>query len=165
MQKIILRITQENISLADDSQFECFIFSEDLPSHFKNEFALKAKQAQKLVLGLSLSDCLAYKLDGVLLDLSKSDRIGFEYKKLTKDFKGKIIGIICRNRRHEAMLASECEPDFLVFRAWQDGIEKIKELTSWYAEMFLIQSALLPMEDIDYKSFKTDFVILDDTKI
>ncbi len=161
MQKIILHITKEDFAPITDSRFECFILSEDLSSHFKNEFTLKAKQLNKLVLGLSISDVLAYNLDGIVLDLSKSEHIAADYKKQTKDLKNKIVGIICRNRRHEAMLASECEPDFLVFRAWRDGIEKVKELTSWYNEMFLIQSALLPMEEIDYSSFKTDFVVLD----
>lgn len=98
----------------------------------------------------------------LLLDLNKSEHVACDYLEQTKDLKGKIVGVVTRNRRHEAMLVSECEPGFVIFRAWQDGIEKIKELTSWYNEMFLIQSALLPMEDIDYASFETDFVILDD---
>ncbi|MBR6409617.1 MAG: hypothetical protein IKS23_05225 [Alphaproteobacteria bacterium] len=161
MQKIILKISHEDLSPIDDKKFECFILDEGLSSHFKNEFALKAKAKEKLVLALSLSDCLAYKLDGIILDLSKSQHIAADYKKLTKDLKNKFIGAICRNRRHEAMLVSECEPDFIIFKAWKDGSDKIKELTSWYNEMFLIQSALYPQENIDYPSFETDFVILD----
>ena len=42
--------------------------------------------------------------------------------------------------------------------------EKVQELTSWFAEMFLLQSALLPVEDVDFSSFDTDFVVLDDIK-
>ena len=88
-----------------------------------------------------------------------------DFEQETATLKNKFSGIICRNRRHEAMLASECEPDFLVFRAWADGQEKVRELTAWYSEMFLIQSALLPMEEnLDFETFQTDFVILDDTK-
>ena len=100
-----------------------------------------------------------------MLDLSKSEHIARDYQDLTKNLKRKIVGVVTRNRRHEAMLVSECEPDFVIFKAWQDGIEKIRELTSWYNEMFLIQSALLPQEDVDYASFETDFVILDDTAV
>jgi len=162
MQKIILKITTENFTFLDNQNLQCFIFSEDLNSHFKQEFRNMAKQRNKLVLGLSLSDCLAYGLDGMIVDLSKSEHITKDYRQLTKDLKGKIVGAICRNRRHEAMIVSECEPDFVVFRAWKDGQEKIKELSSWYNEMFLIQAALLPMENVDYQSFETDFVILDD---
>ena len=162
MQKIILKITQEDSSLITDLPYQCFILAENLSSHFKNEVSLKAKELKKLVLGLSVSDCLAYNLDGILLDLSKSENIPADYKKQTKDLKNKFIGIICRNRRHEAMIASECEPDFIVFKAWCDGIEKIKDLSSWYNEMFLIQCAVMPMENLDYASFKTDFAVLSD---
>lgn len=165
MQKIILKITSEHFEPVNDDRFQCFILDDPLSSHFKQEFAVLAKKKNKIVLGFSLSDCLAYSLDGLIIDLSKSEKIAQDYKRQTKDLKNKFIGVICRNRRHEAMLVSECEPDFLIFKAWNDGIEKIKELTSWYAEMFLIQSALLPMENIDYKSFETDFVILDDVNL
>ncbi len=164
MQKIILKISHEDLSLIDDQKLECFILDENLSSHFKNEFTLKAKAKNKLVLGLSLSDVLAYNLDGIVLDLSKSKNIKTDFKTQTKDLKNKFTGIICRNRRHEAMIASECEPDFIIFKAWQDGSDKIKELTSWYNEMFLIQSALYPQENIDYQSFQTDFVILESLK-
>lgn len=162
MQKIILKLTEEKIEILNDLRFECFVLSEKLSSGFKKEFAEAARKKNKLTLSEEVSDCLAYDFDGVLLDFSKSEHIGADYQKYAKDLKGKIIGAVTRNRRHEAMLVSECEPDFVVFRAWQDGAEKVKELTSWYNEMFLIQSALLPMEDVDYKSFETDFVILKD---
>jgi len=163
MQKIILKIETENLKLINDSSLECFILSENLNSHFKQEFAQSAKQKNKIVLGISLSDVLAYNLDGIILDLSKSEHIKKDYARQIKELKNKFIGIICRPRRHEAMITSECEPDFLIIKAWKDGAEKIRELTSWYNEMFLIQSALYPQEDIDYSSFKTDFVILPDT--
>lgn len=162
MQKIILKLTRENLNVLDDERFECFVLAQGLGTNFKKEFASKAAKKGKLTLGESLADCNTFCLDGVVIDLSKSEHIAHDYKELTKDLKRKIVGTITRNRRHEAMLVSECEPDFVVFRAWQDGAEKVKELTSWYNEMFLIQSALLPQEDVDYAAFETDFVILDD---
>ena len=165
MQKFIVIITKENLNLLENPKLECFILSENLSSHFKNTFASKAKNLGKLVLGLSTSDCLAYHLDGIIIDLSHSEHIAADYKAATKDIKGKFIGAITRNRRHESMLVSECEPDFIIFKAWQDGVNKTKELTDWYDEMFLIQSALLLMEDIDFRNFKTDFVILEDVHL
>ncbi len=165
MQKFIVQITQENISLIDLDELECFILSENLSSHFKVHFQNLAKSKNKLVLGFSLSDVLAYHLDGLIMDLSKSDNIKKDFLTISAHLKNKLTGIICRNRRHEAMICSECEPDFLIFKAWQDGRHKIEELTSWYAEMFLIQSALMPMESLDYQSFKTDFVILKDVDL
>ena len=164
MQKFIIHIEEENLMLPEDENFECFLLSSDLPAPFKADFALKAQKNGKIVLGFSADDCLAFGLDGVLLDLSSSQNIKQDYQAATKNLKNKIVGAICRNRRHEAMLVSECEPDFVAFRAWADGAEKVKELTAWYAEMFLIQAALLPVDEVDYCTFSTDFVILSDRK-
>ncbi|MBO4285095.1 MAG: hypothetical protein J5895_02555 [Alphaproteobacteria bacterium] len=164
MQKFIIQIEEENFVWPEDKNLECFLLSNDLSASFKADFALKAKKNGKIVLGFSADDCLSYQLDGVLLDLSKSENIKKDYQSGAENLKNKIVGAICRNRRHEAMLVSECEPDFVVFKAWADGAEKVKELTAWYAEMFLIQSALLPVDEVDYSAFKTDFVILSDRK-
>ena len=164
MQKFILHITEPNFELLNQDDLECFILKSDLPDSFKTEFAKKAKEKQKLVLGFDAKTVMDFNLDGVLVDLSKSEDIATDYKLLTQGLKRKFIGAICRNRRHEAMLVGECEPDFVVFRAWVDGREKVQELTSWFNEMFLLQSALLPLEDVDFSLFATDFVILDDTK-
>ncbi len=159
MQKFVCLVEKENLNLINQENIECFVLCENLSSHFKNEFATNAKTAGKLVLGLSVSDCLAYNLDGVIIDLSHSEHIARDFRTQTKDLKNKIIGVITRSRRHEAMLVSECEPDFVIFRAFEDGKEKIKELTAWYFEMFLIQSAIWPVDTKDYTAFKTDFVI------
>ena len=136
MQKFIIHITEKSFELLKNEQLECFIINSDLPDSFKAEFAKIAKENQKLVLSYEPETTIKFNLDGVVLD-----------------------------RRHEAMLVGECEPDFVVFRAWTDGQEKVRELTTWFDEMFLLQSALLPVEDVDYGTFKTDFVILEDTKI
>lgn len=165
MQKFIINITDENLSLLDDSNAECFILNSNLSRNFIKQFAQKAKEKDKLVLTEQEELCSENNLDGVILDLSKSENIEADYKNLTRNLKNKIIGAICRNRRHEAMLLSECEPDFIIFKAWKDGAEKVIELTQWYNEFFLIQSALLPVDkDIDIANFKTDFVIFDDTE-
>lgn len=160
MQKFIIYVCDKNFDLKFLEKFECFLLAPNLDSHFISEFIRSAQKKNKLILTSSVVDCLAYFADGVLLDLSKSENIKADFKKQTKDLKSKIIGLITRNRRHEAMLVSECEPDFVVFRAWNEGQEKVQELTDWYNEMFLIQSALFPVEDVSYEKFKTDFVII-----
>jgi hypothetical protein len=164
MQKFIINISQQNFDLLEDQNLECFILSSNLADSFKAEFAKKAKEKQKLVLSFDVQTVTNLDLDGVVIDLSKSENITSDYKTLTQGLKKKFIGAICRNRRHEAMLVGECEPDFVIFRAWNDGKEKVQELTSWFNEMFLLQSALLPVEDVEFKDFETDFVILDDIK-
>ena len=164
MQKFIIHITEPNYEILQDRDLECFILNQNLDDSFVENFAKKAKEKQKLVLSYNTQTTIKYNLDGAIIDLSKSECISSDYKTATHGLKNKFVGVICRNRRHEAMLVGECEPDFLVFRAWSDGKEKVQELTSWFSQMFLLQSALLPVEDIDFSSFATDFVILDDTK-
>ena len=164
MQKFIINITKQNFELLKNPDLECFILSQCLDDSFKSEFSKKAKEHQKLVLSCDAKTTVDFNLDGVIIDLSKSENIQTDYKALTKGLKNKFVGAICRNRRHEAMLVGECEPDFVIFKAWIDGKEKVQELTSWFNEMFLLQSALLPVEDVDFSNFATDFVILDDTK-
>ncbi len=165
MQKFIIRINEEDFSLPEQSAAECYILTDSLDAGFITEFAKKAKTQQFITLAETSETCLKFGLDGVLLDLAKSENVAADFTKQTDGLKGKFVGVICRNRRHEAMLASECEPDFVAFRAWCDGAEKIRALTDWYNEFFLIQSAIIPQDDsLDFTSFRTDFVILDDRK-
>ena len=161
MQNFIIKITKPDDSLLNDNKLQCFILSSALDDKFIGSFADKAKSLDKLVLTDDVDTCLKYNLDGVVLDLSKSENIAVEYKQKTSGLKKKFIGVICRNRRHEAMIVSECEPDFVIFKAWKDGWEKVKDLTDWYVEFFLIQSAIMAAEDgVDTSLFKTDFVIV-----
>lgn len=163
MQNFIVKITKPDDSLLDDNTLQCFILSSALDDKFINFFADKAKNLDKLVLTDNVESCLKHNLDGVVIDLSKSENIAVDYKQQTARLKKKFIGVICRNRRHEAMLISECEPDFVIFKAWKDGIEKVKDLTDWYVEFFLIQSAVMAAEDgVDTSLFKTDFIIIND---
>ena len=165
MQKFIINITQQNFDCLEDTVLECFILSKNLPAFFVSAFADKAKAAGKLVLTDDAEFCCLNRLDGVVADFSKSENIAADFETLKQNLAGKFIGLICRNRRHEAMLVSECEPDFVIFKAFRDGAENIKALTAWYNEMFLLQSALLLCEDgVDFENFATDFVIMDDIK-
>ena len=165
MQKFIIKISEPDDSLLNNPECECFILSSALPQEFMLKFANAAKAKDKIVLTESSELCAYLNADGVLLDLSKSEDIAADYQTQTTGLKHKFIGVISRNRRHEAMIVSECEPDFIAFRAWQDGADKVKELTDWYEEFFLIQAALIPVDDnLDFSAFNTDYVILDDTK-
>jgi|GEM_PF-250825 len=183
MQKFIVKITSENISLIDDSRVECFLLDSAADTAFNRRFAEAARKAGKLL--LSCGDkapelCRELGLDGVVVDLSKNEKPKAEFQFL-RNFLGKdaVIGAVTRNRRpeanrrfpgafpptrrHEAMVISEFEPDFLVFQAWNDGIEQVRELVSWYNGLFLIQSAILCRdENLDYAGFDCDIVILSD---
>ena len=163
MQKFIVNITNEDIALIADNRLECFVadtsLGEDIVSMLHQEviknnkiFLIKGEEA--------CSICNKYDCDGVLVDLSASEHCAKDVNFARKQVGNKILGVISRNRRHEAMLISECEPDFVVFKAWEQGIEKVKELVSWYNEMFLIQSSVILEEQVnDIKSFDCDIII------
>ena len=168
MQNLIIRITQENTKLASDNKIGCFILADNLSAEFMAKFTEEAHKHDKLVLTSGNNAVEAYqncKTDGLIIDASKEEKPQKSVKQIQAQAKKAILGVISRNRRHEAMLISECEPDFIIFRFWQDGFAENLELLEWYNELFLIQNAVLPMQEIDLNSVHSDFVILDDTKI
>lgn len=166
MQKLIIRITQENTNLIADSNLQCFILPDSLPQSFIADFCTKAKTAEKLVLlsGEKAADLYLQKLgDGLIIDTSKDENPAKHIKEIKAKCKKSLLGVICRNRRHEAMLVSECEPDFIIFRFWIDGFAANAELLKWYGEFFLIQSAVQPEDEVDVSNLPADFLILSDT--
>lgn len=165
MQKLIIRITQENTKLIADSNLQCFILPDSLPQSFIADFCAKAKTAEKLVLlsGEKAADLYLQKLgDGLIIDTSKDENPAKHIKEIKAKCKKSLLGVICRNRRHEAMLVSECEPDFIIFRFWKDGFAANAELLKWYSEFFLIQSAIQPEDEVDTSNLSADFLILSD---
>lgn len=166
MQNLIIKITQENTDLIADSKLQCFILPDSLPQSFIADFCAKAEADEKLVLisGENAADLYLQKLgDGLIIDTSKDENPAEKIKEIKAKCKKALLGAICRNRRHEAMLVSECEPDFIIFRFWKDGFAANAELLKWYGEFFLIQSAVMPEDEADVSNLPADFVILSDT--
>ena len=169
MQNFIIRITQENFKLLNDERFSCFLLPENVQDNFAAEFVEKAHELGKLVL-LEGKNALPlytqYQADGIIIDASRDDRPQKFVKEVQKKAPKAVLGVISRNRRHEAMLISECEPDFVAFKVWKDGLEKSKELLAWYSEFFLIQCAVqIEDDEVDYADLAADLVILDDVKV
>ena len=167
MQNFIIKITQENAQLIAKDEIGCFILPTNLSPQFAVEFIKQAHFRNKLVLctGENAVDFYTqYNTDGLILNTVAEDNPQKIIKQVQKRAPKAILGVITRNRRHEAMLVSECEPDFLIFRFWKDGFAANKELLDWYAELFLIQNAAQIEEDIDFSSLNADFIIIDDTK-
>ena len=167
MQNFIIRITQENTKLLKNPDIGCFILPTSCSAEFATNFVEEAQKAGKLVLceGENVVDFYKkFNTDGLILNTVKENNP----KKLIKQVQSlapkAILGIVTRNRRHEAMLVSECEPDFVIFKFWKDGFENNAELLNWYAELFLIQNAAQIEEDIDYSSLNADFIIIDDSQ-
>ena len=163
MQKIIYRIDVENDISLKDLAAECYILNSDLSEDFCRKFVQNASVEEKIVLFYgddAMADCKKFEADGVVVDLGADD-LKEKMTTLRKELgKNKFIGLFTRGRRHESMLVSEVEPDFIIFKVWKDGFEQIKELTDWYADFFLIQSAAWVVDkEAPVNELATDFVI------
>lgn len=167
MQRFIVKITQENAKLLSDHDIGCFIVTSELSKRFLEKFVTAAHEQKKLVLAAGEDAVDLYKqyqTDGLIVNTIKEIKPQKIVKEMQKLAPKAILGVICRNRRHEAMLVSECEPDFVIFKFWEDGYAGNKELLEWYNDLFLLQNAVQIEEDIDFKTLPADFVILDDIK-
>lgn len=167
MQNFIIRITQENTNLLNNEKIGCFILPDTVSAEFAEKFINLAHQKEKLVLVCGNNALQFYKQfnpDGLILNTIEQDNPRKYIEDIRSQAKKAVIGAISRNRRHESMLVSEAEPDFIIFQVWKDGLQNNLELLDWYNEFFLIQNAAWPQEDIDTNTIKSDFVILDDTK-
>jgi hypothetical protein len=162
MHKFIVNLTSEDTALIENAKLECFVV--DTAQNKVKELIEAVRKQDKLVLVVGENACEVcnkYNADGVLIDLSKSEHCAKDVNFARKQIGDKVLGVISRNRRHEAMLISECEPDFVAFKVWNQGIEQVKELVSWYNEMFLIQSAVVLQEKIENtEDFDCDIIIL-----
>ena len=161
MHKFIVNLTNKDLALIDDAKLECFLV--DAQTTDAEEIVKRVHAIRKLVLisgENACEKCNIWQADGVLIDLSKSEHLAKEVNFARKQIGEKALGVISRNRRHESMLISEAEPDFVAFKAWNQGIEQVKELVSWYNEMFLIQSAVILQEEISQAdTFDCDIVV------
>lgn len=167
MQKIIFKIEQENFEFLEDERLECFLLADGLSESFVKAFKEKAEAKEKIVLAEGKDNFLKYKevgLDGLLVDFSKSENIDVDIKKIRQEVGSRtFLGVVSRNRRHEAMIASENEPDFVVFKVWKDGFEQTKEIIDWYAEFFLIQqAAYVQDEEVPFEQISSDILILNE---
>lgn len=162
MPEIIKYINQNNQITNHD--FECYILDTSLDKDYITEFVNKASSLNKIVLFMGNNEieyANFFSASGVVLDFSNKEKFPKDLGAIKKLLpKNSIIGLISRNRRHEAMLTSELEPDFIIFNAWNDGLNKTIELLDWYNDFFIIQSAVfLKEETIDTSQINSDFII------
>lgn len=167
MPKLIIKIEDEKAKLIQDDDVCCYIVSADLDQKYITQIVSCANEQNKLVLieGNNATElCLSLNLDGVIVNISGSEKVETELIDIRKKIGArKVLGVICRNRRHEIMLVGETEPEFVILNVWNDGKEKVKELISWYNELFLIQLALnFNDKELEVSEFDADFVILND---
>ncbi len=163
MQKFIVRVESEEKRFSDKMEGECYALNAALDEEYCREFVEKAAAESRIVLFYgegAVKTAVHLGADGVILDLGVEglkEKIAAVRKELGKSG---VVGLFTRNRRHESMIVSEAEPDFVVFKVWKDGFESVRELTDWYNDFFLIQSAAWIMEDgVPSEELRTDFVI------
>ena len=165
MPNFILNIASQNDDLMlSDPDIQCYLLNSDIELQTLQKLVHQIVDSEKIALlygPKSLYMAVALSADGVLLDLSKSESIKKDMTNARRRLKDGILGIICRNRRHEAMVVSENEPDFVVFKIWSDGGDKTLELAEWYNEFFLLQMGVFPQdENADFTQYPCDIIIL-----
>lgn len=163
MQKFIVRVESEEKRFSDKMDGGCYALNAALDEGYCREFVEKAAAESRIVLFYgegAVKTAVHLGADGVILDLGVEglkEKMAAVRKELGKSG---VVGLFTRNRRHESMIVSEAEPDFVVFKVWKDGFESVRELTDWYNDFFLIQSAAWIMEDgVPTEELRTDFVI------
>lgn len=163
MQKFIVRVESEEKRFSDKMEGECYALNAALDEEYCREFVEKAAAESRIVLFYgegAVKTAVHLGADGVILDLGVEglkEKMAAVRKELGKSG---VVWLFTRNRRHESMIVSEAEPDFVVFKVWKDGFESVRELTDWYNDFFLIQSAAWIMEDgVPSEELRTDFVI------
>ena len=157
MPKFIIKIEEKDTDFINNDDICCYIADEKSD---KKVLAF-AIASDKLVLGANIDFSNTEDLDGVMIRHSVDEKFAKYIKPVQKQFKNKFMGIYCNPSRHEAMIASEAEPDFVAFDVNEENAAEALEVMSWYAELFLIQSAVTYFEKIDKKLLDfADFVIL-----
>lgn len=162
MQEII-KIDTEDKSFLSSLKNQCYILNSNLDDNYCTSFINNANKENKIVLFYgndAIKKAKLFKASGVVVDLGQ-DKLKSQIENLKKELgKDSIIGLISRNRRHEAMITSELEPDFIIFKVWTEGIDKTIELLDWYNDFFIIQScAWLEDKDIDISHINADFIV------
>ena len=99
---------------------------------------------------------------GAVVSLDSSQPIKKQLRPLRESLGAKkVLGAIIDPSRHEAMLASEVEPEFIAFRITTQNQDKARDIIAWYNELFLIQSAAdLSRGVLDVSDLDVDFVII-----
>ena len=159
MPQIILKINTVNDKIYDSENICCYLADASLPENSLQ----KLKNSGKLL--LLFGDKAAEKLkpldaDGVVVWTDSKKPIKAQIRPFREKIGAKkALGVVIAATRHEAMLASEVEPEFVAFRLENRGQEA--DVIKWYNELFLIQSAIDLSGGLqDIKGLDVDFVII-----
>ncbi|MBE6453141.1 MAG: hypothetical protein E7012_06610 [Alphaproteobacteria bacterium] len=155
MPQIILKINDSKDKIYNTENICCYIAQKDISSSQFQEISLTGKPL------LILND-VEPSSDGVFFEVDSSKPIKMQIRPIREKIgTKKILGVAIEPTRHEAMLASETEPEFIAFRITSENLSKAKSVIDWYNDLFLIQSAIdLSAEKVDIKGIDVDFIII-----
>lgn len=156
MPDIILKINTPEDKIYTSDHICCYWFASKAGADQRQQ----AAAAGKLVLvspDIEIADS-----DGVVVSADSSKPLKAQIRPWREKIGSKkALGVIINPTRHEAMLASETEPEFVAFRFGQDNAAAASEVIKWYNELFLIQSAVdLSGGLVDIRGLDVDFVII-----
>ncbi len=158
MPQVILYIEKSADKIIVSDAISCYVVNSDLP-----QSKIKEAQSQdKMVLSFgpkALDVCFKYNLDGIIKEIDPSKPVKPQLKPLREKLKHKTFGVIIPPRRHEAMLASEIEPEFIAFKPFK--AEQDREIIDWYNDLFLIPSVWVAEDEAKQTSIPdVDFVMV-----
>lgn len=161
MPKFIIKISNPGTQISPSDDICCFVLPVSL-----GEAAIAAfNSGDKMVLleGNGAPElCKKLNLDGVLLEVSPEKPVKKQVLP-ARDIIGKkkVLGAVIIPSRHQAMLVSETEPEFVAFRFDETQRDSALDVIQWYNELFLIQSAVdFSTQLQEFAAFDTDFVII-----
>lgn len=155
MPQIILKINSSIDEIYTSDNICSYLVGPEVPL----DKLVEVSATGKPVLMLDATNTMA---DGSVVSIDSSLPIKAQIRPVREKIgTKKILGAIIEPSRHEAMLASEVEPEFVAFRITRDNIIKAYDVINWYNDLFLIQSAAdISSEKVDIKDLTVDFVII-----
>lgn len=155
MPNIILKINAASDKIYRSDNICCYFVAAPLPAAMQNELAASGKM-------ILAAPGVEMPADGLVAEVDSSKPVKVQLRPLREKLgTKKVLGAVINPTRHEAMLASEVEPEFVAFRLTAENLSKAADVIKWYNELFLIQSAAdLSAGLQDIKGLDVDFVII-----
>ncbi len=156
MPNIILKINSPADKIFSSDRICCYLTACKLPA----DKLAALQNTGKMV--LAAPDFYTPDCSGMVVDVDSAKPVKVQIRPLREKIGAKkALGAVINPTRHEAMLASETEPEFVAFRYTKENAAAAAEVIRWYNELFLIQSAVdLSAGLVDIKGLDVDFVII-----
>lgn len=161
MPKFIIKVSTSATQIPSSDDICCFV----LPVSWSEADLSAFASADKMVLlegDGAPALCKKLNFDGVLLNVSPDQPVKKQVLPVREAIgKKKVLGTVIVPSRHQAMLVSETEPEFVAFRFDEAQRDSALDVIRWYNELFLIQSAVdFSTQLQEFAAFDTDFVII-----